>query len=588
MAFSRCAAARASSSSSSARPRHACAAPLRPGRAPQRDTRRWFKVRGTPDAPVKPGVGDAPRAASWAWSSRFDALATFALAGVGGGGFAGGGAGGGVVVADVCCGHALLALGMCAREEVEKVIAIDRSELELVVARQNVRRGGEVIGEDAVSARVALREGDGLAAIEPNERVDIVVIAGVGGNTMTRILTDGGLALDGARQGVMRLVLNPPAKDAAQMRRWCAANGWEITNESLVVENGTMHVILCVDRNSSGACELTLSMRDEIIGPLLSKQSSDLVKLYIKKRLEWVREVRRQASQNLQRLKRQATPDAMAIAEGEIVVKSYDDMEEVLLDAMGISIEDQKRRVEEQFQESMKRGFQGFVEGDRELRDGELVYKTIDPAESDGRLGYCRGFLSGEEADSLLRSLLESPPVEWAQRSIVVWQPEENVTKEVIQPRLVSWAGDIPYKYSGQTLDPVQVSPVLATLMARVEEKCGASFNHILLNRYRDGMDSMALHADDEPELGRNATIAAISLGHTRRFDVQIKNKTKSKTSIFLENGSLMVMDGALQHTHYHGVPKNHVPVEGERINITFRLLKGPPGWREGDDDDDE
>jgi hypothetical protein len=67
---------------------------------------------------------------------------------------------------------------------------------------------------------------------------------------------------------------------------------------------------------------------------------------------------------------------------------------------------------------------------------------------------------------------------------------------------------------------------------------------------------------------------------------VQIKNKTKSKTSIFLENGSLMVMDGALQHTHYHGVPKNHVPVNGERINITFRLLKGPPGWREGDDDD--
>jgi hypothetical protein len=24
--------------------------------------------------------------------------------------------------------------------------------------------------------------------------------------------------------------------------------------------------------------------------------------------------------------------------------------------------------------------------------------------------------------------------------------------------------------------------------------------------------------------------------------------------------------------------------VEGERINITFRLLKGPPGWREGDE----
>ena len=150
----------------------------------------------------------------------------------------------------------------------------------------------------------------------------------------------------------------------------------------------------------------------------------------------------------------------------------------------------------------------------------------------------------------------------------------------------MSWAGDLPYKYSGQTLDPVPVPEVLRRLQTAVEAKCGATFNHILLNRYRDGDDSMAFHADDEPELGKNACIAAVSVGHTRKFDVQVKSRAKKKTSIFLEHGSLMVMDGSLQHTHYHAVPKNRVPTNGkERINITFRYLRGPPGWRQDDDD---
>jgi len=531
-----------------------------------------FKVIDIADAPEKPSSEETPRATAWAWSSRLHALAALALDGVDDDGD-------GVVVADVCCGHALLALGVCERAEVKRVIAIDRSELELVVAKSNAKRSARIVGEECVNERVELRQGDGLGGLEPNERVDVVVIAGVGGNTMIKILTEGGLALDGARKGVRRLVLNPPAKDAAQMRSWCASNSWRLKDERLVVENGTMHVLLCVEKSNEGA--RVLSMQDEIIGPLLSQQLSDLVKLYIKKRLEWLREVRRQAGQNLQRLKRQSTPDDASIESCEKTVRDLDEMEVVLLGAMGISMEDQKQRIELQLQESMKRGFKGFVEGDRELQTGELVYKIVDPSESNGRLGYCRGFLSAEEADRLLDSLLESPPCDWSQRAIVVWQPEENATIEVMQPRLVSWAGDIPYKYSGQTLHPVPVSPILRDLMARVTAKCGADFNHILLNRYRDGQDSMALHADDEPELGRNATIAAVSLGHTRRFDVQIKNKTKSKTSIYLEHGSLMMMDGPLQHTHYHGVPKNHAPVRGERINITFRLLKGPPGWRE-------
>lgn len=536
-----------------------------------------FKVRGAPDEPTF-DRSTAPEGASWAWSSRLDALKSMACAPLETESRERGAVP--TTVADACCGHALLGLGM---PESVRVIAIDRSALELVVAKQNVERAREAVG-DGVVTRVTLREGDGLR-LEEGEEPDVVVVAGVGANTMARVLEEGGVGKNGKRLDVVRrLVLNPPAKDGAKIRRWLAENGWSVRDERLVVENGTMHLAVSAERGTGDLME-SLSLRDEIVGPILGQQSaseSPLLKLYVKKRLEWVREVRRQAKQSLTTLVRRANADdEESIERLEGTIASYDDVERVLLEAMGLSIEEQRRRVAEQLEEQIARGFEGFED---EVAPGKLAFKTIDPGESDGRLGYCREFLTGDEARELLATLVASPPVEWAQRSIVVWQPEQNATKEVMQPRLVSWAGDLPYKYSGQTLDPVPVPDALRALMTKVEDATGEKFNHVLLNRYRDGSDSMALHADDEPELGHNACIAAVSIGHVRRFDVQIKSKTKKKTSIFLENGSLMVMDRALQHTHYHGVPKNHFPVEGERINITFRLLKGPPGWREGDE----
>lgn len=565
--------ARASSATSTSTPRRAA------GRHRRRDARARFRARDAPDAPAL-DRDDVPRAASWAWSSRLQALRAMSAIEDGDGE--------GVVV-DCCCGHALLALGCASEANATRVVAIDRSEAEIERAKKNVARAKkevEMVGGDGAAVdSVDLRLGDGLSALRDDERVDVLVVAGVGANTMARVLEEGGCEGSGNRRGSLkRVVLNPPAKDGAQVRRWLHANDYRVVDERLVVENGTMHLILCAE-NETAATKRPFTMRDEIIGPCLGAQSpkeSPLLKLYVKKRLEWVREVRRQSSLNLTRLERLADAgDAVAVSRLREDVAHYDEMEAILLEFFGVNVEEQRRNVEAELERQIVSSFEGFDDNPT-----ELVYKVVDPEESDGRLGICRQFLDEDAANELLSSLVSSPPVTWAQRSIVVWQPDKGVTKEVVQPRLVSWAGDLPYKYSGQTLDPVPVPEVLRRLQTAVEAKCGATFNHILLNRYRDGDDSMAFHADDEPELGKNACIAAVSVGHTRKFDVQVKSRAKKKTSIFLEHGSLMVMDGSLQHTHYHAVPKNRVPTNGkERINITFRYLRGPPGWRQDDDD---
>src|SRR5689334_881579 len=102
-------------------------------------------------------------------------------------------------------------------------------------------------------------------------------------------------------------------------------------------------------------------------------------------------------------------------------------------------------------------------------------------------------WLSAAEAAQWQAALVAA--LRWEQRQIVLFG------KPVLQPRLIAWAGELPYRYSGQTLEPRAWPAELTniqTLCARVREFAGAQFNHVLINRYRDGKDSMGYHADAE------------------------------------------------------------------------------------------
>lgn len=174
-------------------------------------------------------------------------------------------------------------------------------------------------------------------------------------------------------------------------------------------------------------------------------------------------------------------------------------------------------------------------------------------------------WLSPSRADALFDVLVRT--MTWEQRAIRVFG------RDVMQPRLITWAGEVPYRYSGQTLEPRPVPAVLEPVLDTVREACHVPFNHILLNRYRDGHDTMGMHADDERDLGRNPVIAALSLGTPRRFLLRPKNRNaKHRAEVTLENGSLLVMGGNTQHTWRHGVPRQK-RITGERINVTFRQV---------------
>ena len=160
--------------------------------------------------------------------------------------------------------------------------------------------------------------------------------------------------------------------------------------------------------------------------------------------------------------------------------------------------------------------------------------------------------------------------LEWRSQEIMLFG------RPVLQPRLMDWYADpdVTYRYSGLTLDPKAWPPMLAELRERLEAHCGASFNSVLCNAYRDGRDSMGWHADDEPELGPQPLIASLNFGATRRFRIRPRGGGAS-VGLELDPGSLLIMSGRSQADYQHAVPKTRRPV-GPRINLTFRnVLQG-------------
>jgi alkylated DNA repair dioxygenase AlkB len=174
----------------------------------------------------------------------------------------------------------------------------------------------------------------------------------------------------------------------------------------------------------------------------------------------------------------------------------------------------------------------------------------------------------GGDADRLFDELRAG--VDWQQDHIRIHGRELPV------PRLNAWCGDVDraYSYSGIDLAPRPWTAPLLEIKQAVEavvNRTGTwSSNSVLVNLYRDGRDSVAWHADDEPELGVEPVIASVSLGATRRFHMRHRSIPECRLHTELMHGSLLVMRGPTQHHWMHQVPKTARPVDA-RINLTFR-----------------
>lgn len=135
------------------------------------------------------------------------------------------------VVADVGTDHGYIPVYLISSGKAEKAIAMDVNEGPLLRAKEHIR-------QFHLDAQIETRLSDGLIGLQPKE-AEVLVIAGMGGALMMRILDEGKDAAHAAK----RLVLQPQS-ELLSFRRYLMEHGYQITEEDMVYEDGKFYSMM--------------------------------------------------------------------------------------------------------------------------------------------------------------------------------------------------------------------------------------------------------------------------------------------------------------------------------------------------------
>ncbi len=152
------------------------------------------------------------------------------------------------VAADIGCDHGFLSVYLVQAHKAGHVIASDINAGPLARARENIRAGHL---EDCIETIQC----DGLQGI----KADTIIIAGMGGRLMLKILTDG---IDAVRRA-HELILQPQS-ELKEFRYGLIDLGLKIDAEDFVIEDGKYYPMM---RVLAGRMEL--SGTEALYGPLL-------------------------------------------------------------------------------------------------------------------------------------------------------------------------------------------------------------------------------------------------------------------------------------------------------------------------------
>jgi tRNA (adenine22-N1)-methyltransferase len=139
----------------------------------------------------------------------------------------------GTVLADIGTDHAYLPVWLVLHGQISRAIAGDLRPGPLSRARATAVAFG-------VEAAVELRLCDGLSGIAPHE-AETIAIAGMGGENIAAILAAAPWAADGAH----KLLLQPMSR-AEALRTYLSENGFQIEQEALAEDRGTIYPVLRV------------------------------------------------------------------------------------------------------------------------------------------------------------------------------------------------------------------------------------------------------------------------------------------------------------------------------------------------------
>lgn len=175
----------------------------------------------------------------------------------------------GSIVADIGTDHAYLPVYLVLNKISRWVVAVDLNQAPLQQAKETV------VAFNCLQ-EVDLRLGNGLHAIKEADKIDTVVIAGLGGKSIAAILRDGRHLL----KGVQQLILQPMSEEG-DLRLFLARNGFALAHETLAREGRRIYEIILAKAGQEQETDLfRLSF-----GPRLLEQKPPLLSVFLEEKI---------------------------------------------------------------------------------------------------------------------------------------------------------------------------------------------------------------------------------------------------------------------------------------------------------------
>lgn len=139
----------------------------------------------------------------------------------------------GAKLADIGTDHAYLPVWLCRIGRCPSALAAD-------INPEPLKRGEGMIIESGLSDRIETRLSDGLKEIRRDEADDIV-IAGMGGELIAKILSECSFATDSSKHFILQ-----PMTRSEVLIAWLCENGFKIIKQDCCVASGRCYTVLLV------------------------------------------------------------------------------------------------------------------------------------------------------------------------------------------------------------------------------------------------------------------------------------------------------------------------------------------------------
>lgn len=139
----------------------------------------------------------------------------------------------GSVLADVGTDHGYIPISLVQRKRIPKAIAMD-------VNKGPLERATKHIAEFQLEEFIETRLSDGVKKLEVGE-VDSILVAGMGGELVIHILTDGREVCRSAKELVLQ-----PQSELEKVRQFLRENNYKIVDEDMVIEDGKYYPMMKV------------------------------------------------------------------------------------------------------------------------------------------------------------------------------------------------------------------------------------------------------------------------------------------------------------------------------------------------------